>query len=84
LAKHETAKDLPLSYGKIRIIKDGKFLGFLKDVPNNRFSDMKNNGVGGNIIVGFLGGNWKQWMVQEAKKSTIFSRLFKDAGAGEA
>jgi hypothetical protein len=33
---------------------------------NSQFQNCKKNGVGQITILKFLGGNWKQWMVQEA------------------
>ena len=53
LAKMDTLSDLDLI-----------FLSGLK--TENEFASLKKRGVGRETILKFLGGNWKQWMIQEA------------------
>jgi hypothetical protein len=36
-----------------------------RNLSEGKFSDMRQHGVGQSTILKFLGGNWKQWMVQE-------------------
>jgi len=45
------------------------------------FQHVKKNGAGQTIILKFLGGNWKQWMVQEALET--LSGKKKNATTGE-
>jgi len=53
LAKHETWDSAPL---------------FIKELigAEPAFRNVKARGSGGETILKFLGGNWKQWMIQEA------------------
>lgn len=53
LAKHKTWEHANKS---IRVIFSS----------NSQFQQCKRDGVGQGTILKFLGGNWKQWMVQEA------------------
>ena len=55
LAKHETWEQ----------VRSNKFITTLFGNAGN-FGRAKKEGVGQKIILKFLGGNWKQWMVQEA------------------
>lgn len=53
LAKHDTWNHLNKS---IKMIF----------ASNSQFENCKRNGIGQTTILKFLGGNWKQWMIQEA------------------
>jgi len=46
----------------------------------NQFQSLRSRGVGQNTICKFLGGNWKQWMVQEALDTLGYGEKDKKTG----
>jgi hypothetical protein len=59
LAKYESWEELPDPL--IKLLK-----GDTDKASRNRFAAVKQQGVGQTTLLNFLGGNWKQWMIQEA------------------
>jgi ParB/RepB/Spo0J family partition protein len=71
LAKYETWEeaikkaDIFISLFCGQLDKDGK-----EKNPKALFGQAKGQGAGQTTILAFLGGNWKQWMIQEGHKKT--------------
>ena len=45
---------------------------------NEHFQQLKQKGVGQTTILKFLGGNWKQWRIQEALKELNDKEVARD------
>jgi hypothetical protein len=49
---------------------------------NSQFQNCKKNGVGQTTVLKFLGGNWKQWIIQDAL-NTLKDKDISRAAVGE-
>ena len=64
--KYKTPKELPLPLSNITVVENGRVLGVIGDMPNNKYAEMRKKGVGQFVIEGFLGKNWKTWVIKSA------------------
>jgi hypothetical protein len=67
LAKYET-------YDQVN--KNINLKNLIPDASN--FGQLKKNGVGQTTILKFLGGNWKQWIIQDALNTSLVANEYLD------
>ena len=71
LAKYKTVKQL---------LTANKSISGLFSKDPNRYGQQRKEGVGQTTILKFLGGNWKQWQIQEALDNLGYSKTAKEKG----